>query len=72
MDSKILEKVNQQIYTQFPYLNNVVPNVEEMPVGTFELRYQGSVQTANGMSLPVVVKVITDAQGRIQKLVTSR
>lgn len=72
MDKEILEKVNQQVYAQFPYLKEVVPAVSEVRTGLFELKYTGSVLTANGQTLPVVVKAVADDQGKIQKLVTSR
>ncbi len=72
MDNEILAKVNQQVYAQFPYLKDSAPKIQESDTGTLELRYQGNVQTANGMALPIVVKVVADKQGNIQKLVTSR
>jgi hypothetical protein len=72
MDNKILAKINQQVYAQFPYLKDTTPKIQESDTGTFELRYQGIVQTANGVPLPIVVKVVADKQGNIQKLVTSR
>ncbi len=72
MDNEILEKINQQISAQFPYLSGVSPAVAEVRAGSFELKYTGSVLTANGQTLPVIVKVIADDQGKIQKLVASR
>ena len=72
MDNEILEKVNQQIAAQFPYLTDVTPKVTEVRGGLFELKYTGSVLTANGQALPVIVKVVADDQGKIQKLVASR
>lgn len=72
MDNEILEKINQQVSAQFPYLSGVTPTVAEVRAGLFELKYTGSVLTANGQILPVIVKVIADDQGKIQKLVTSR
>ena len=72
MDNEILEKVNQQITAQFPYLAGVSPQVTEVREGLYELKYTGSVLTANGQTLPVIIKVVADAQGNIQKLITSR
>ena len=72
MDKAIFEKVDQQVIAQFPYLTGISPQVTEVRAGTFELKYSGSVLTANGQSLPVIVKVIADDQGKIQKLVASR
>jgi hypothetical protein len=72
MDKAILEKIDQQVIAQFPYLTGISPQVKEVRAGLFELKYTGSVLTANGQTLPVIVKVIADDQGKIQKLVTSR
>jgi hypothetical protein len=72
MDSQLLEKINQQVYAQFPYLKEVQPQVAEPRPGISEIKYTGSVLTANGQTLPVIVKVVADAQGNIQKLTTSR
>jgi hypothetical protein len=72
MDKEILEKVNQQIIAQFPYLTGISPQISQVREGLFELKYTGSVLTANGQTLPVVVKVVADDLGKIQKLITSR
>ena len=72
MDDDSLQKVNQQIYRQFPYMNDIAPVVKEMSEGVYELHYSGSVQTANQQTLPIIVKVTADGQGNIQKLTTSR
>jgi hypothetical protein len=72
MDDDSLQKVNQQVYKQFPYMKDVAPSVKEMREGVFELHYSGSVQTANQQTLPIIVKVTADGEGKIQKLTTSR
>ena len=72
MNDEILAKVNEQIYKQFPYLKDVEPQVSIVKEGTFQLRYSGSVLTANNRTLSIIVKVVADDQGKIQKLTTSR
>ncbi len=72
MDNETIVKINFQVYAQFPYLKEIAPKVTPIDQGFSELRYQGSVLTANGMTLPIVVKVIVDEQGKIIKMVTSR
>lgn len=72
MDNEILEKVNEQVRKQFPYLKDVSPQVKSVREGIYELQYNASVQTANNQTLPIIVKVTTDDQGNIQKLTTSR
>lgn len=72
MDKEILEKVNEQVCRQFPYLKDVSPDVKSVREGIYELQYNASVQTANNQTLPIIVKVTADGQGNIQKLTTSR
>ena len=72
MDKEILDKINRQVYAQFPYLQDVEPKILDIGQNLNELRYQCNAQTSNGMTLPIVVKVVADDQGNIQKLVTSR
>jgi hypothetical protein len=72
MDNEILEKINQQVYEQFPYLKDTVPIVKLISDGIHELQFNGSVLTANGHSMPVIVRVVADNQGNIRKLTTSK
>ena len=72
MDKEILEKVNEQIYKQFPYMKDIAPQVKPIREGIFQLQYSGTVQTANNQTLPMIVNAVVDAQGKIQKLTTSR
>ena len=72
MDKEILEKVNEQIYKQFPYMKDIAPQVKPIRERIFQLQYSGTVQTANNQTLPMIVNVVVDAQGKIQKLTTSR
>ncbi len=72
MDKEVLDKINQQVYAQFPYLRDVEPKILEIGRNLSELRYQYSTQTSNGMTLPIVIKVVADDQGNIQKMVASR
>jgi hypothetical protein len=72
MDKEILDKINHDVYAQFPYLQDVEPKILEIGRSLSELRYQYNAQTSNGITLPIVIKVIADDQGNIQKMVTSR
>ncbi len=72
MDPEIVEIVNQQLITQFPYLKGVDPHIEEHPQGGFAFRYTSSVQTSNGQVLPIIIKAMVDEKGKILNLVSSR
>lgn len=72
MDNEILAKVNEQVFKQFPYMKEITPQVKTIREGIFQLNYSGSVQTANGRTLPIIVNVVADEHGKIQKLTSSK
>lgn len=72
MDEKIIAKINQEVYKQFPYLQDTKPEIKTEREGVYQFQYEGSVQTANERTLPIIVKVVADEQGKILKLSTSR
>ena len=72
MDKEILEKVNANIYSQFPYLKNTLPQITKREDGCFNLVYKAQVETESKFSLPVIVRVVADNLGKIKKLSTSR
>ncbi len=72
MEKEALEKVNQAVYRQFPYLQGVEPEVAAMDDGQFLLIYKGQATTANGHSLPISLRVVSDKTGNIFKFTSSR
>lgn len=72
MDETSLARVNEALVSQFPYLKDVQPQIKALIDSTFELRYEGSAQTADGHSLSLRVCVHADADGKILKLTTSK
>ncbi len=69
---EILEEINQKIYTQFPYLHAVLPDVTPMEKEKFLLVYKGLGQTDSGFSLPLVIRVVVNNEGDIIKISSSR
>ncbi len=72
MDEKIIAKINEEVYKQFPYLKDITPVIKTEREGVFHFQYKGSVQTANQRTLPIIVNVVADEKGNITKLTTSR
>lgn len=72
MDETTLHRINQEIYTKFPYLKDVVPKQKDLPAGQSQLIYTGTATTANGIQMPMIVKVKVSAQGNILAVTTSR
>lgn len=72
MKREIIEIINQEVFTQFPYLEGVEPTVQAQPGEKSLLLYKGSSLTADGHVLPILVRVVADATGSILKLTSSR
>ena len=72
MDSETISKINQQVFRQFPFLTGTLPEVSQENENRWLLLYKGSVVTADGHELPVVVRVIADNDGKVIKLTSSR
>lgn len=72
MEKEALEKVNQAVYKQFPYLQGVEPEVSMMENELFLLIYQGQATTADGHALPISIRSVSDKTGEIIKITSSR
>lgn len=72
MDQEALDKVNQAVYRQFPYLQGVEPEMSVMENGQFLLIYKGCGATTDGHALPVTIRVVLDKTGEIIKISSSR
>jgi hypothetical protein len=81
MDAKLIKAISNQIYRRFPEVSGSQPKVTARPdpqakslpkTRTFLLTYRGSVKAPDGKSIPRVVRVIINEQGRILKMTTSR
>lgn len=72
MEKEALDKVNQAVYRQFPYLQGIEPEVSDMENGQFLLIFKGCGATADGHSLPISLRVVSDKAGNILKFTSSR
>ena len=72
MDSKIKTTVCNSVYRQFPEVKGAVPTVKSLPGEKYQLIFHGKVQTADGKSMERTVRVVSDEDGKILKLTTSR
>lgn len=72
MEKGASEKVNQAVYRQFPYLQGVEPEETAMENGQFLLIFKGCGATADGHSLPITLRVVSDKEGNILKFTSSR
>jgi hypothetical protein len=80
MDPKLVKSISTEIFRRFPEIAGSQPRVSTQaapksaahPIPTYLLTYRGSARTSDGKSIPRIVRVIANAQGRILKVTTSR
>jgi len=72
MDEDTILKVNQIVYTDYPYLNGVEPVIQQIDAEISSVVYKGVVKTASGHDMPVTLKLTVDNSGKILKMVSSR
>lgn len=78
MDAKTLKSISSQIYRRFPEVAGNPPKVR-LQTGsqnkaanqTFVITYRGTATTTNGKSIPRLVRVTANDQGKILKVSTS-
>ena len=72
MNSDELNKINNQIYKQFPYLAGKEPKIVKTPDGLSTLKYSGNSKTANGQQISISIKVKISEDGKIMQISSSR
>jgi hypothetical protein len=71
MDRKQIESICKQIYKRFPEVDGSQPALSERPDNQTLLVFKGNAVTADGHSIPRVVRVVADLNGKIIKTTTS-
>jgi hypothetical protein len=76
VDRNAISKINRKVSRKFPELSGTRPTVsrQSVPNGSFRylLIYRAKVKLPGGKSLNRIVRVTTDARGRILRMSTSR
>ncbi len=72
MEKAAIDNVNQTVYRQFPYLQGVEPEVSALENQQYLLIYKGYAATADGHSLPIILRVVSDEDGSGLKFTSSR
>ena len=72
MDEDTIAKINQIVYTDYPYLDGIEPEIRQINPDLNSVIYKGVVETANGHEMPVTLKLTVDNSGKILKMVSSR
>ena len=72
MELNVINKINNQVFSQFPYLKDTLPKIQKMPDGSSIIKYIGSTKTANGHTIQISVKVKATDEGEILQISSSR
>ena len=71
----VIRTISEQVYQQYPEFTGVHPKIQQIQTGKsahFTLTYQTTVRTASGLTLRRRVKVVSNPQGKIQKITSSK
>ena len=68
----VIDKINKEIYKAYPYWKGVKPKVSENAKGELLLVYEKNETTADGLSLPMQLRVKADPQGGIRSVSGSK
>ena len=70
--SSIVDKINKTVYRDYPFYKGVKPKVSENGNGDLLLIYEKNEKTADGLSLPMQLRVKADPQGGIRSVSGSK
>jgi hypothetical protein len=74
MSKDLIDTICSQVYSQFPDLKGVKPQMQKMSgpgAGNILVIFKGSSKTASGKSIPRVVRVVASETGKVIKMTTS-
>jgi hypothetical protein len=67
-----VDKINKSVYRDYPLFKGVKPRVASAADGGMTLVYTTSQKTADGLELPMQLRVKADAKGEILSVSGSR
>ena len=68
----VVDRINKEIYRDYPFYKGVKPKVSENSKGERLLVYEKNEKTADGLSLPMQLRVKADPQGGIRSVSGSK
>ena len=66
-----VDKINKVIYRDYPFFKGIKPKVNERG-GELLLVYEKNEKTEDGLSLPMMLRVRADSEGKIKAVSGSR
>ncbi len=71
MDQSLISAICKQVYAQYPEVDGSRPSIQPYGQGHL-LIFKGKVKTADGKTMPRIVRVTVGENGKIGKISTSR
>jgi hypothetical protein len=72
MENSIIQAISSEVYKKFPEVSGESPNIKPYGSNQYLLVYKGEAKTADGLTIPRMVRVVADKDGKIKKISTSR
>jgi hypothetical protein len=72
MDKKLLTSICNQVYSRFPEVKGCSPQIQPHGDTGQVLIFKGQATGADGKTIPRVVRVVVNTDGKIAKITTSR
>ncbi|MCE1254882.1 MAG: hypothetical protein LWX83_15210 [Anaerolineae bacterium] len=72
MDRQVIDSICQEVYRRFPEVKGAHPKVSSYSGDKSLLIFSGSAQGPNGKTINHTVRVVASANGKIEKMSTSR
>ncbi|MBE0699718.1 MAG: hypothetical protein IH586_22560 [Anaerolineaceae bacterium] len=67
-----IASICEQVYRRFPEVAGKQPRVQSQSGDQLLLIFHGSAKTADGRSIPRIIRVVVSPDGKIVKMTTSR
>lgn len=72
MERRVLDSICEDIYRRFPEVSGAKPKVSPYSGKQVLLIFNGKAKMADGKTMPRIVRVVANEDGKIEKVTTSR
>jgi hypothetical protein len=72
MDKTLINTVRMKVYQLFPRITGVIPEIKSQPHDTYLFIFRSNGTASDNKIIPIDIRVIADANGRVLKTSSSR
>ncbi|MCJ7694398.1 MAG: hypothetical protein MUO40_03145 [Anaerolineaceae bacterium] len=72
MKNEAIQKVCETVYGRFPEFNGKKPKISSQSTGKYLLLFSATSNLPDGKQISQTIRVISDSQGQIHKISSSR